>query len=126
MTRGATRLAFCAALAALPAHAAEPRSAIPWLSQSIELGDTPPPPSRAKAGRGGSRTEYELGDRSALFLRLALGAFVVRMLALLLAFSGGVEAARPGRPSRRPARLAGRPGKLSRRPGKPAGGEARS
>ena len=37
--------------ALLPGHAAEPRSAIPWLSQSIEIEDTPPPPSRSKSGR---------------------------------------------------------------------------
>jgi hypothetical protein len=37
--------------ALLPGHAAEPRSAIPWLSQSIEIEDTQPPPSRSKSGR---------------------------------------------------------------------------
>ena len=56
MTHRAARLAgLAAALAAalaLPGLAAEPRSAIPWLSESIEIGLTPPPPSRAKAGRG--------------------------------------------------------------------------
>ena len=31
---------------------AEPRSAIPWLSESIEIEDTPPPPSRSEAWRG--------------------------------------------------------------------------
>ncbi len=56
MTRGAARLAglLAAAMtvaALLPGHAAEPRSAIPWLSQSIEIEDTPPPPSRSKSGR---------------------------------------------------------------------------
>ncbi|HVH02415.1 MAG TPA: hypothetical protein VM891_05600, partial [Amaricoccus sp.] len=41
-----------AALAlALPAAAAEPRSAIPWLSESIEIEDTPPP-RRSEARRG--------------------------------------------------------------------------
>ncbi len=42
------RAGFAVALVtALPAPAAEPRSAIPWLSQSIEIGNPPPPPSRA-------------------------------------------------------------------------------
>jgi hypothetical protein len=36
--------------AALPGRAAEPRSAIPWLSQSIESVGTPPPPSRPRPG----------------------------------------------------------------------------
>jgi hypothetical protein len=36
--------------AAPPLGAAEPRSAIPWLSQSIEIQDTPPPPSRPAPG----------------------------------------------------------------------------
>ncbi|HET9068279.1 MAG TPA: hypothetical protein VFN28_06515, partial [Amaricoccus sp.] len=40
-----------AAALAQPGAAAEPRSAIPWLSQSIELGNTPPPLSRARSGR---------------------------------------------------------------------------
>ena len=34
---------------ALPAAAEAPRSAIPWLSESIEIGHTPPPPSRPEA-----------------------------------------------------------------------------
>lgn len=59
MTRGrarAARLAFLVAAVlplALPCglRAAEPRSAIPWLSQSIEIDGTPPPPSRARSGR---------------------------------------------------------------------------
>ncbi|MFO1142087.1 MAG: hypothetical protein U1E59_06800 [Amaricoccus sp.] len=48
MNAGARRagLAVAALAAALPAWAEGPRSAIPWLSQSIELGNTPPPPSR--------------------------------------------------------------------------------
>ncbi len=36
----------------MPAGAAEPRSAIPWLSESIEIGSTPPPPSRPRPGAG--------------------------------------------------------------------------
>ncbi len=59
MTHWAARLAglTAAALATAalagqrPGHAAEPRSAIPWLSESIEIGNTPPPPSRAMSGR---------------------------------------------------------------------------
>ncbi len=39
--------------AAHPGAAAEPRSAIPWLSQSIEIEATPPPLSR-KAGQAGT------------------------------------------------------------------------
>jgi hypothetical protein len=53
----AARLAGLAAAAlavASPGRAAEPRSAIPWLSQSIELNDTRPPPSRAAAARRGA------------------------------------------------------------------------
>jgi hypothetical protein len=72
MTRAAARLVgLAAALAAAsallsPGFAAEPRSAIPWLSESIEIEGTPPPPSRAKAGRaragGDVITVTPLGD----------------------------------------------------------------
>lgn len=41
-----------------------------------------------RAGRGGLRTEYEVGDRRALFIFIALGAFVLRALARLFAFAG--------------------------------------
>jgi hypothetical protein len=52
-THAGRRAGLAAALlaVALPGQAAEPRSAIPWLSQSIELDDTRPPPSRAAAAR---------------------------------------------------------------------------
>jgi hypothetical protein len=53
VTRRAAALASLAAAAlagALPAGAAEPRSAIPWLSESIEIGSTPPPPPRPPPG----------------------------------------------------------------------------
>lgn len=44
---------LCAlSLAALPGRAEAPASAIPWLSQSIEIEDTPPPPSRARSRIG--------------------------------------------------------------------------
>ena len=70
MTGRAARLAgFVAAVAAalpLPGLAAEPRSAIPWLSESIELEGTPPPPSRSKSmrvpGGGDVITVTPLGD----------------------------------------------------------------
>ena len=50
------RTGVCAvALAlALPAAAQAPRSAIPWLSQSIEIENTPPPPSRPTELRSGA------------------------------------------------------------------------
>ncbi len=54
MTGATARLAGLAVAAlatASPGHAAEPRSAIPWLSQSIEIENTPPPPSRSEATR---------------------------------------------------------------------------
>ena len=55
MTGRAARLAGLAAAVAaalpLPGFAAEPRSAIPWLSESIEIEGTPPPPSRSKSMR---------------------------------------------------------------------------
>ena len=59
---------------ALPGVAAEPRSAIPWLSESIEMEGTPPPPSRSKAGRGqpGGCCVNEgllLGDSIAVLIR---------------------------------------------------------
>ncbi len=47
-----TLLGAAALVLALPAAAAEPRSAIPWLSESIEIEDTPPPPRRSEARRG--------------------------------------------------------------------------
>ena len=53
MSRRAACLAGLAAAglaAALPGRAAEPRSAIPWLSQSIEIAATPAPPSRPRPG----------------------------------------------------------------------------
>ena len=59
MSGPARRAGFAlAALAiALPSLAAEPRSAIPWLSQSIELSTSPPPPPR-----GGSSTTRGADD----------------------------------------------------------------
>lgn len=65
----AAALAAALPLAALPVPgtAAEPRSAIPWLSQSIELEGTPPPPSRPKIGSppgGDTITVTPLGDIS--------------------------------------------------------------
>ncbi len=50
-------LALAALAIALPSLAAEPRSAIPWLSQSIELSASPPPPPR-----GGSSTTRGADD----------------------------------------------------------------
>jgi len=46
-----TLLGAVALALALPAAAAEPRSAIPWLSESIEIENTPPP-SRSESWRG--------------------------------------------------------------------------
>jgi hypothetical protein len=48
--RGWTLLAAALVAAAPPGRAAEPRSAIPWLSQSIETVGTLPPPSRPRPG----------------------------------------------------------------------------
>jgi hypothetical protein len=61
VTGGAARLGLCAALAAVPVLAAEPRSAIPWLSESIELGTVPAPPKRPQPGISDEITVTPLG-----------------------------------------------------------------
>jgi hypothetical protein len=62
---GAARLSGLAAVlvcAALPARGDAPRSAIPWLSQSIEIGATPPPPSRPRPAGSDEITVTPLGE----------------------------------------------------------------
>jgi len=65
VTARAGRLAGLAAAlfcAGMPARGDEPRSAIPWLSQSIEIGATPPPPSRPRPAGSDEITVTPLGE----------------------------------------------------------------